>query len=266
MSDVLAKLQRVAQIIPEGHFKDTLKPLLCPIRNHLNARSNLGKPEYLTTNIVVLVHDHMRWGKLGKYIWLSRRLRGYTRGAEAVALARASHSLPEGAVIVEIGAFLGCSAVLLAGARRLRGSGKVHCIDPFDASGDTFSAPFYRSTCDSLGVSLRQCFDANIRLAGLSEWVEVHQGRDLEVVATWSAPIDLLFLSGDQSYESVKNTYERWIPFLKPGGVIAVQNSAPGKYHESHDGSMRIVSELIHPPQYREICLIGSTTFARKAA
>jgi hypothetical protein len=29
--------------------------------------------------------------------------------------------------------------VLLAGARTLRGSGTVHCVDPFDGLGDAFS-------------------------------------------------------------------------------------------------------------------------------
>jgi hypothetical protein len=44
------------------------------------------------------------------------------------------------AVIVEIGVYFG-SASDLAGARKIAGTGVVHCIDPFDASGDDFSAP-----------------------------------------------------------------------------------------------------------------------------
>ena len=104
-------------------------------------RALYGKHYHPATYPLSLLYDRWRWGPLGTYIARSRRIPSWTRGTEAVALARASESLPNGAVIVEIGAFLGCSAVLLAGARKLRGSGKVPCIDPFDASGDAISVP-----------------------------------------------------------------------------------------------------------------------------
>ena len=89
--------------------------------------------------------DRARHGRLGWYVWQSRRVLGWTRGAEAVALARHAYALPRGATVVEVGSFLGCSTVLLAGARKLRGSGRVHAVDPFDASGDAYSVPYYRA-------------------------------------------------------------------------------------------------------------------------
>src|SRR5439155_264773 len=78
-------------------------------------------------------------------------------------VARASLALGHNPVIVEIGVFLGSCTVLLAGPRRRCGSGIVHCVDPFDGSGDAFSVPHYRRILDSLGGgSLRYHFDANI--------------------------------------------------------------------------------------------------------
>ena len=202
---------------------------------------------------------------LAKYMRLSSQILGWSRGEEAVALALASYGLPEDAIIVEIGSFLGSSAVLLAGARKLRKSGVVHCVDPFDASGDAFSAPIYHQIEESVGGSLRREFDKNIRRAGLAECVVIHNGYDTTVVQGWKIPIDLLFLSGDQSYEAVQTTFRCWSPFLKIGGILAVQNSRQGtEYAESHDGSARLVSETIHPPQYQFIRCIGSTTFALK--
>src|SRR5262245_48937520 len=121
-------------------------------------RSRSATTEEVAGRSPVLDLDH--------YIRLSRRIPGWTRGQEAVALAQVSCSLPDDCTVVEIGSFLGGSAVLLAGARKLRGSGKVHCIDPFDASGDAFSRPFYRELQDSLPISLRQRFDENICRAG----------------------------------------------------------------------------------------------------
>jgi predicted O-methyltransferase YrrM len=243
---------------------DRIIRLLSLFDHYKASRELYGKPCYPATFPVRLIIDRLRWGPLGRYISLSRRIPGWTRDAEAVALAHLSQSLPHSAVILEIGCFLGCSTVLLAGARKLRGSGKVHCVDPFDASGDAFSVPIYRVISNSLRTSLRQCFEDNIRRAGLSELVEIHQSRACELAATWTEPLDLLFLDGDHSYLEVRSTYESWFPFLKLGGIIAVHNSASGSYHEDHDGSMRLVSEKIHSPQYDEVRCIGTTTFARK--
>lgn len=164
MSSVVKGIQRVGQLVPEGQVKNLLKRSFRPVRDYLVARSNAhclyGEPDLPATSAVNCILDPLRWGKLGRYVWLSRQIPGWTRGAEAVALARASQSLAEGAVVVEIGSLLGSFAVLLADARKLRGSGKVHCIDPFDASGDAFSEPIYQAIHNSLTGSLRLCFDA----------------------------------------------------------------------------------------------------------
>jgi hypothetical protein len=77
-------------------------------------------------------------------------------------------------------------------------------VDPFDASGDAFSQPIYRAIQQSGVIGLKQHFEENIRGAGLTDWVQVHPVRDTELVATWSTPIDLLFLDGDQSYPGAR--------------------------------------------------------------
>ncbi|MGH9786748.1 MAG: class I SAM-dependent methyltransferase [Terriglobia bacterium] len=186
------------------------------------------------------------------------------RRKEAVELARTTYFLPEEAIVVEIGSFLGCSTVLLGGARKLRQSGKVHCIDPFDASGDSYSVPVYRDIAGSLPISLRARFEENIRLAGLTDWVEVHQGKASEIARQWKAPIDLLFMDGDQSDRGAREDYEHWSGFLKAGGILAIHHSAPGFYAPDHGGSRLLVENVVHPPLYAEIRCIGTTTFARR--
>jgi len=110
----------------------------------------------------------------------------------------------------------------LAGARKLRGSGRVHCIDPFDASGDSFSAPIYHALQASSTASLRDRFEMNLARADLLDWIEVHQARSANA---WSTiPVQVL----------------------------------------GHDGSARLVEELVRPPEYAHICLVKSMTFARK--
>jgi predicted O-methyltransferase YrrM len=203
--------------------------------------------------------------EIAEYLALSERIPGWTRNEEARELARISLSLGRGAVIVELGSFLGSGTILLAGPRKIRGSGKVHVVDPFDCSGDSYSVPIYRDILARLGSgSLCDYFENNVLHAGLGDWVEVHQGRAREIAATWSTPVDLLFLDGDQSQAGAREAYESWSPFLKPGGFIALHNSDPSNFRPDHDGNRSLVDEEITSPKYTDIYLVNYTTFALK--
>ena len=206
----------------------------------------------------------LRYGELGKYLAASCYIPGWMLDQEIVALAQVCYNLPKDAVILEIGSFVGKSAVLLAGARKLRGSGKVHCIDPFDASGDAFSVPFYQRIARRRQVSIKDWFDENMRRAGVSDWITTYQGTALEIAPQWHTPVDLLFLDGDHSPEGARATYDRYAPFLKPNGIIALKNTADREYDEGHDGNRRIVVDLIREPDYNNVYCIESITFAQK--
>ena len=174
-------------------------------------------------------------------------------------------SLPDDCRIVEIGAFMGSASVLLAGVRKSCGSGRLHSVDPFDGCGDSFSVPVYEELLNASGHnSLRECFDQNIRAAGLADWVEVHQGQADTVAESWNQPIDLLFLDGDQSPAGARAAYEAWEPFLKIGGVIAVHNSADRPYAENHNGSRLLSLAELKAPKYGDVRLVRATHFARK--
>lgn len=227
-------------------------------------RELYGSPDPLWMLPFHLRSDLVRLGRLGWTVWQSRRVSGWTRGEEAVRLAKVAYDLAENATIVEIGSFLGCSTILLAGARKLRGSGKVHSIDPFDVSGDAFSVPVYEEILGPRRSSLRSRFERNLSRAGLTPWVEIHQGRATEVAETWSTGVDLLFFDGDQSAEGVRAAYDAWSPFLLPGAVLALHNSRPGYRRESHDGHARLAEDLVRTPEYGDVEHVGSTTFLRK--
>jgi predicted O-methyltransferase YrrM len=204
--------------------------------------------------------------RIAEYLDESIYIPGWCRGEEAKALALLSHSLPDGAVIVEIGSFLGSGTLLLAGPRKERGSGKVHCVDPFDCSGDAFSVPVYRELLAAVGGGpLRERFEENIARVGLAGWVEVHQGPAHEIAGVWTSPVDLLLLDGDHSRRGARSAYESWSPFLKPGAIIAVHNTEPRVYAPDHDGNRQLTLEEIRPPGFTEVRQVGSTTFARKS-
>jgi predicted O-methyltransferase YrrM len=190
---------------------------------------------------------------------------GFRTEPQAEELMQLCFNLDADAIIVEIGAYMGLSAALFAGTRRLRGSGVVHCVDSFDCSGDDYSVPHYQGMLRDIGGgSLRQHFNENIARLGLQDWVRVHQGKQEEIAADWQKPIDLLLLDGDQSPIGARSAYENWAPFLKTDGVLVVPNSAPREYEPSHGGQFLLVQQEVTPEKFRDIRLVERMTVARK--
>jgi len=150
----------------------------------------------------------------------------------------------------------------MAGARKLRGSGQVHSIDPFDGSGDAFSVPVYQSIAASLAKPLRDAFESNIRRAGLTDWVTVHQKDAADAAGQWQDWIDLLYLDGDISREGTIKTYTAWEKWLRPGGVLVVSSTQTTEDH--HNGPMHLVAEFIRPPAYQHIRHVEGITLAVK--
>jgi MMP 1-O-methyltransferase len=208
----------------------------------------------------------LRYGPLGAYVGYGFSIPSWLGRQESLALASACYLQPPNAVVVEIGSFLGRSAIILAGARKTRGSGRVHCIDPFDASGDAFSVPTYRTVADADPRPLRTRFEANIARAGLTEWVVVHVGTAATVGTAWTEPIDMLFLDGDQSPEGARRAYDAWAPFLKVGGIIALHNSNDRPYAPGHEGIRLLATGMVRPPRYDDIRCIETTTFGRRVS
>jgi predicted O-methyltransferase YrrM len=200
----------------------------------------------------------------------SDEVTGWCRGAEAYELFQTAYSLvPHDAIIAEVGAFLGSGSILLAGTRAERGAGKLHCIDPFDCSGDAFSVPIYERLIKNAGPdrTMREIFENNIANAGIREWVVTHEGGAVEIARSFTQEIDLLFMDGDQSPAGARAAYDAWMPFLKIGGYIAVHNSgADREYAPGHDGHQRVVVEELMLPRFADVHLTQTTTFGKKIA
>src|SRR5215471_625889 len=199
------------------------------------------------------------------YLRLSEHVAGWTRGPEAAELMQATYNLPSDAVVIEIGSFLGSGSILLAGARKLRRSGQVHCVDPFDGSGDAPSLPEYARILSShANTSQLDAFRENVRNAGLVRWVSIHQGPAEEIGQNWSPPVDLLFMDGDQSPKGVSAAFASWERSLKPNAVLALHNSTPREYAPEHDGHFQLRERLLAGSDYVLTQEVGSTSFFRK--
>jgi hypothetical protein len=138
----------------------------------------------------------------------------------------------------------------------------VHVVDPFDFSGDAFSVPVYRRIGASIPEGMRERFERNVARVGLTPWVELHQGRAVDVAATWTKTIDMLVLSADFSVTGARAVYDAWERFLRPGGLLALQNSNYKGYAPGHDGNHRVLVEELCPPRFSEPWFAGDYGFA----
>lgn len=191
---------------------------------------------------------------------------GWISGDDARAMVRECMALPDNPVIVEVGIFMGRSTALLAGARRMRGSGQVFCIDPFDCSGDGFSVPVYKGELQaSKRKSLEDAFIYNMTRLGLMPWIKVCRAPSSTVARAWTQPIDLLLLDADYTEQGAKAIFDEWIPFLKPGGLLMLPNSSDREHPAGHDGNRRLVENELLPPRFVRVRTINDLTIATAA-
>jgi predicted O-methyltransferase YrrM len=117
--------------------------------------------------------------------------------------------------IVELGSYLGRSTVFFAlSLREVNPSGRVVAIDPH--TGD-------RQQLEALSAErlpTYELFRQHCRAAGVEDLVDARVATSLEAAASWSGPIDLLYVDGWHSYEAVVADGEAWLPFLSPRGVV----------------------------------------------
>ena len=117
-------------------------------------------------------------------------------------------------VCVELGTWLGASAIPVARAIR-RWGGTVTCVDTW--AGDVH--PPESSVRQSTPWMLVSCA-RNIVEAGVGAHVRLIPATTLEVAATWTQPIDYLYIDAAHDYASVRADLEAWVPHVTPGGVI----------------------------------------------
>ena len=127
-------------------------------------------------------------------------------------------SEPEIDTVVEIGSFCGGSAAFLAEAMRLKGRTKsVFSVDPFMGAPVWFPRGYMHSTFDE--------FSRNMESLGVSAQIVPMRGEFAAVAAIWPArEIDLLFIDGDHSLLGVLSDFEKWVPKVREGGFILIDD------------------------------------------
>jgi predicted O-methyltransferase YrrM len=167
-------------------------------------------------------------------------INGWLSDKEAMALYELASSLPDDAVVVEIGSWQGKSTYCLA--RGLR-SGMIHAIDPFDSAGESGSDLLYVNRASMLDKSLLETFKNNLQRGGLLKKVSIHHGYSKDFVGNFES-IDFLFIDGDHSVEGCLFDYEKFSPAIRIGGLLGFHDYQPKR----HDlGPTMVIDTKVRP-------------------
>lgn len=174
---------------------------------------------------------------------------GHLRLIEGLFLYDEALKLPPNGVAVEIGSYLGRSTAFIGAALKERPQpSTLHAIDTFTSIG----------VPGKEGNNTLRSFTENT--ARFSKVIRIHQGYSTEIIKTWTAPIDMLWIDGDHSYEACSRDILDWVPFVKPGGLVAFHDYAnPCGVAEAVDKHMRPLERS------GTAGLNGSIYYARKA-
>ena len=135
-------------------------------------------------------------------------VRGWLSEAEGAALS----SLAAGKMVLEIGSYCGRSTICLAQKAEC-----VHAVDTFDGRATTEP----RET-------LAEMIDNLVRY-GVMERVTVYRGESREAVPQIETRVDLAFIDGNHSYQSVLQDARLAMAKLVPGGLLSFHDyNRPG--------------------------------------
>lgn len=122
--------------------------------------------------------------------------------------------------VVEIGSFVGASALVMAAA----GAQRVYCIDTWDGRGDPNDIAT-RIYAEHGWQAVVEQFAKNTR--GKMLWKIVPMRGDSQFYAKFSFPVDMVYVDGCHSYRAVAADIDAWWPHVKPGGIIAGHDYDP---------------------------------------
>ena len=175
-------------------------------------------------------------------------IEGWLSNAQGCALFRAAAATTGKGRIVEIGSWKGRSTAWLAAGARLSGA-RVVAVDPHTGSRE-----------DPDAATLAE-FHANLARAGVAGHVEPLVMTSAEAARAFDAPIELLFIDGDHTYDAVRLDADLWLPKLVEGGTVMFHDVGTAGY----SGPRRVFRDSIcWSSRFEGIARVGSMVIARR--
>jgi predicted O-methyltransferase YrrM len=164
------------------------------------------------------------------------------RGFEDLAFLFSSNQLNHGVASLQIDE----AALLFRLARDVRGP--IAEIGRFRGGSTVVFTSALPDGAELWSYDLQDRFDGELRdtldRLGLAQKVHLVVG-DSRTVDPPAAPLELLFIDGDHSYEGAKADFDRWSAFVRPGGHVLFHDAVDsGGYGNVYPGVTRAASEV----------------------
>jgi hypothetical protein len=139
-----------------------------------------------------------------------------------MAIADFAAQVPADQEIVELGVFMGRTALMMAWGARQGQRAHVTAVDAWDLPGNTYDTPFTDPETprwaahwvSTLGYGSDIRLVKNFAVTAAEEWPIDHPDKK----------VGLLFVDDDHSAEGARRAIESWAPHLAPGARIAVDD------------------------------------------
>jgi predicted O-methyltransferase YrrM len=166
-----------------------------------------------------------------------KKLKGQITPKEVQRLHDLAKSLPENALIVEIGSYTGKSSVAIASG--MPKTATLMCIDPW--------LQLHRET--EQGYETMETVKTHSdRTSEYHPRVIQVIGFPLQVAKFINQPIDMLSIDSVKKYEQIKEIWDAWLPKVKKGGIVASHDYIPDEKHEQYyEGVVRVIHEQVKP-------------------
>ena len=160
------------------------------------------------------IPEEMRYVR--SFNWLGFRFRPFQQIESELLRFLEVVAVRQPRTVVEIGSARGETAFLLA--RAAAPDAHIVCVDlPYFPGG--FVIPSRRWMWPRFAVD-----DQTVTLVERNS----HDQQTAHLVAELAAPIDLLFIDGDHSYDGVKRDFELYTPLVADGGLVAFHDIVAG--------------------------------------
>ncbi|GAA3600013.1 class I SAM-dependent methyltransferase [Kineosporia mesophila] len=155
---------------------------------------------------------------------------GFMPSHEGLALYRAALAAPPVGPLLEVGSWMGKSALYLAAAAAESGT-RVVTVDHHRGSeehqpGWEYHDPTLIDPATGL-VDTLPAFRRTIAQAGAEDLVVAVIARGETLAQLWNTPLAFLFIDGSHTDDSAQRDLRSWAPHLAPGGTLAIHDVFP---------------------------------------
>jgi predicted O-methyltransferase YrrM len=171
----------------------------------------------------------------GPYFTYVNGVRGTLKKMDVSTLIHYARQLEEGSKYMEVGSYLGCSALIVA----------LH------SNATVWAHDIWVSDWDELPVDQRPpreqdyfySFYSAVKKNNLCNRVIPIRGKSSYTIGIHDdSSLDMAFIDGDHSYEGCLNDLEMTLPKMKPGSHILVHDCIPGSGAEK---AVRVIIKRI---------------------